>query len=53
MSGADDASKRQLPVYWDSLFGVEGVAGTGTGVRTDSSGDRRAESSGPFPQPLT
>ena len=47
-------------LYGDSLsrrVGVAGIiygaeAGTGPGVRADSNGDRSAESSGPFPQPL-
>lgn len=46
--------------YGDSLSSRVGVAGfmygaeagTGPGVRADSSGERSAESSGLFPQPL-
>lgn len=50
----------QFPVYRDSLSSMVGLAGimygaeagTGPGVRADSSGERSAKSLGLFPQPL-
>lgn len=50
----------QFPVYRDSLSSMVGLAGimygaeagTGPGVRADSSGERSAKSSELFPQPL-